>query len=442
MDLMLRGKVLLFLAGLSLCSTAVEALEFEPGAGVGVEYTDNARLTPDDTADDVITVGYVGARLSDDDGPLKYNATTSFNNQSYTQDTYPDQHYFNLAANADWEMIRDRFNWTLSDYYSQRPINSLDANTPSNRQDSNIFTFGGLLRIPVSARQQFSINPLYSQYYYEVQSTDNKQASVLVNWNYQMYPLTTIGINLSSRHINYTETDSLGNSIADVTFTNAAFIISGRRVNSNYSINLGATNVKRDGGGDSTGFAGDINWLSDLTSHSKLQALASTDLTDSSSVTLNSSQDPINGNPNDVQITTDVIRNTVYGLVYLREDASLNSRVWANYREVTYSDSPQDQVVREFGVNLNYPVTQLLSSGAYTTYTRTKQLNTVRTDKRYKIGGNLRYQFSRKWGSLLDVQYRTKDSTDATQNYDEFSVFASLVYGFGDVYRPSSAGGF
>jgi hypothetical protein len=442
MNLRLLGKVLLLFTGLFFCGAAVEALEFEPGVGAGVEYTDNARLTPDDTVDDVIAVGYVGARLTDDEGPLKFNASTAFNNQSYTQDTYPDQHYFNLAANADWEMIRDRFDWTVSDYYSQLPINTLDANTPNNLQDSNIFTFGANMVFPLSAQQNLTLTPLYSQYYYEYQLTDNKQFALTANWNYQMYPLTSIGLSLGSRKINYTENNSSSNTAADTTFTNAAFFASSQRVNSNYSINLGATNVNRDGGGDSTGFAGSINWLSELTSRSKLQALASTDLTDSGSVILNSVKDPISGNPNDVQITTDVIRNTVFGLVYMREDASLDSRIWANYRKVTYSDSPQDQVVREFGVNLNYPITQLLSSGAYTTYTHTKQLNTGRIDKRYKIGGNLRYQLSRKWRSLFDVQYRTKDSTDATQSYDEFSVFASLVYGFGDVYRPSSAGGF
>ena len=36
----------------------------------------------------------------------------------------------------------------------------------------------------------------------------------------------------------------------------------------------------------------------------------------------------------------------------------------------------------------------------------------------------------------------TQESTTPSQNYNEFSVFASLVYGFGNVQRPSRAGGF
>lgn len=441
MSLRRPGSVLVIsFAGLCLGGTVVDALEFEPGAGVAAEYTDNAKLSPDNTVSDLITVGYVGARLSEDTGPLKYDATTSFTNNSYTQDTFKDQRYFALTADTDWAMIKDRFDWFMKDYYSQRPINSLDANTPSNLQDSNNFIFGANIKFPLSARQNFSISPVFSQYYYETLSTDNKQLALSANWNYQWFRLTNVGLNLSTRNINYTEKNSLGNSIADTTFTNAAFVISGNRLRSKYSVNLGATNVKREGGGDTTGFTGNINWLADLTSRSKLNALLSTDLTDSSSVTQSVVQDPINGNPDDVQISTDVIRNSILNLAYIREDSSLKTRLWTGYRKVTYSESPSDRVVKNIGLQLNYPLTQLLSSGFYATYNHSDQLDTARLDKSYTIGSNLKYSFTRKWHSLFDLKYRTKDSTDAQQNYDEFSIYATLVYGFGEVHRPSRTG--
>jgi hypothetical protein len=418
--------------------------EFQPGIGVGLEYTDNAKLTADNKVNDLITIGYVGARFSEDEGPLTYNATTSFNNQSYTQDTYPDQHYFNLAGSADWEMIKDRFDWTLSDYYSQRPVNTLDSNTPDNLQDENAFNFGANIRFPISPRQSFSLIPSFSQYYYEVQATDNKQYALAVNWNYLMSQLSTVGLTFSTRKIDYTETDILGNSIADTTFTNAAFIINGKRLRSDYSINLGATNVQRDsnGGEEATGFSGYINWLANVSSRSTFNTLVSTDLTDTSTVSQNLTENPANGNPADVQITTDVVRNSILNLAYLREDGSLRSRIWGEYRELNYSDSPLDSIIRTYGIEFNYPVTQLLSSGAYINYNRTKRVQIDRLDQYYIVGGNLKYNFSRKLYGLFDIKYRTKESTLPSENYDESSVFASLVYGFGDVLRPSRAGGY
>ena len=89
-----KNTVTFIAAGLFFFSPGVFAVLFEPGVGLGVEYTDNATLVNEDKVNDLITVGYVGARLSENEGALKYDATASSNNTSYTQDTFPDQRYF------------------------------------------------------------------------------------------------------------------------------------------------------------------------------------------------------------------------------------------------------------------------------------------------------------------------------------------------------------
>lgn len=426
--------------GLLLYMPAGLTLEFQPGVGAGFEYTDNAKLSPDNEVDDLIAVTYVGASIAENEGPLNYGATAALNKTNYTQDTYTDRRYFNLAADAGWEMVKDTFNWRLQDHFSQRTVVSLNSNTPDNLQDTNVFTLSGIYSLLISPRKNFSLTPTFSQYYYEILNTDNKQYALAANWNYQMTRLTNVGFDLGSRKINYTETDIFGQSISDTTFTNAAIVFSGKRLRSDFFINLGATNVKRDGGGETTGFTGNANWSATVSSRSNFKTLISTDLTDTNSVGVSSSAGPVPGNPDDVQISTDVIRSSVLNFTYLRDDASLKSRVYGEYRKLTYSESPLDRIIRTLGARFSYPVTQLLSSSAYANYIHTEQLDTQRLDERYTIGGNLKYNFSRKLHGLFDVNYRTKVSTDYGQNYDEFSVFFSLVYGFGDVRRPSRGG--
>lgn len=438
-----RYYLCLAFAGLCLNCKMVVALEFQPGIGVGVEYTDNAELAPDNEVYDLITIGYVGVGISENEGPLTYDAATSFNNQSYTQDTYPDQHYFYLAGRADWVMIKDRFNWFLSNYFNQRTVNTFAANTPDNLQDTNAFNFGANILFQISARQSFSLIPSFSQYYYEVQSTDNKQYALVANWNHLMSRLNNVGLNFSVRKVNYTETDILGNSITDTIFSDLAILFNGQRSRSAYSINLGATNVKRDTGEDATGFSGFINWSANVSSRSSFVTLVSTDLTDTSTVSQSLAGDPSNGNPADVQITTDVVRNSLINLAYLWDDASLHSRIWGEFRKLTYSDSSNlNSIVRTYGIDLSYPMTQLLASGAYINYNRTKRVETNRLDQYYIAGGNLKYNFARNLYGSFDIKYRTNESTTFLRNYDEFSVFGSLVYGFGDVRRPSRVGGY
>ena len=437
-----KPTILFVTLGLGFFSQAVLAVRFEPGIGVGAEFTDNARLTPANTVNDVITVGYIGGRVSEDEGALIYDAAATSNNTSYMQDTFPDQRYFNVSATADWAMIREHFNWFLKESYSQRTINAFNSNTPNNLQNSNVFIFGANIRHRVFTRQNFSITPMFSQYYYEALPTDNKQASLSANWTYEMFRLTSVGFNISARTINYTERNELGLSIDDTTFTNAAFVFNGQRLRSVFSANLGATNVKRKNGQETTAFAGFFNWVGELSSRSKLETRISTDLTDTGRVGFTLAGNPDGGNGDGVQITTDVIRNSFFYMAYLREDATFKTDISIRFRKVKYSDSPLDRIIRGAGVRFSYPVSPLLSSGAYVNYNRVRQLDTDRLDKRLTIGADLNYIFSRKVHGILDVKYRQKESTFEPENYDEYSVFVSLVYGFGGVNRPTRAGGF
>lgn len=434
-----RRKYIVILVAVMICffNRAAVALLFEPGIGGGFEYTDNVTLVNENKVNDVITTSYVGASLSGGEGALTYDANAAFNNQSYTQGSFADQRRFNLGASADWEMIKDRFNWFLSDDFGQSSVIALNANTVDNLQDRNVFTVGANARLPISSRQSFSLVPVFAQYYYEVLTTDNKQYSLTANWNYQIFRLMNIGLNLSSRKVDYTQDGVVpGRQLTkDTTYTNMAFVFSIQRSRSTLSANLGATKVKKDDGSETTGFAGYLSWLSDLSSRSSFESLISTNLTDSSRVAAS-----VAGN--DVQITRDVIRSSIVDLSYLRDDSSLKTRISARYNKLDYTNSPLDRVVRNFDVQLNYPMTQLLVIGGYVNFNRADQIDTNRRDKRLTVGGNLRYNFARELHGLVDLKYRTKESSVLLQNYDEATVFVSLVYGFGNVQRPTRTGGY
>jgi hypothetical protein len=326
--------------GLLLCNFKILAFEFEPGVGIGLEFTDNATLAADsaDQLDDLIAVGYLGAKLEQNEGPLLADITASLNHHRYTQDTFEDQRYFNMAAFAGWEMIRNRFNWQLQNIYAQRPINSTNPNTPDNIQDSNAFTFGANILFPISARQTFTLLPEYRNFYYEIQATDNQQYLLAASWLYEMSSLTSIGLDASARRIEYDES-----LIDDVTFGSVFFVISNLRARSNINARLGTTYVERDNGQSTEEFAGSLSWLVNLTSRSRLRAYIATDLTDSSQGALNAALDPETGDPDSIQITTDVIRNQVATLSYLRQDGTLESSLSGEFRQLNYSESPNDR---------------------------------------------------------------------------------------------------
>ena len=429
--------ILIIYVGLLLCGFKAFAFDFEPGVGAGLEYTNNAALSANNQQHDVIAIGYLGAKLEQSDGPVLADITATLNHHRYTQDTFKDQRYFNLGAFTSWEMVRNRFTWQLQDFYSQRPINSTDPNTPDNIQDSNVFTFGANIVFPTSARQTFTLTPEYRNFYYEVQLTDNQQYSLLASWAYKKNSLTSIGFSATARLVDYNEP-----LIDDVVFGSVYFTLSNQRASSDIVTNLGSTYVERENGQNTTEFAGNLNWLVNLTSHSRMRTYIGTDLTDSSEGQLNFLVDPEVGDPDAIQITTDVIRNQVVSIGYYRQDGTLASSLSAELRKLNYSESPDDRRIWNVSGQLNYPLTALMRSGLYARYNDVDYLDSGRMDTDTIIGGNIGYQLSRNLKSSFDIRYRKRNSTVELQNFDEWSAYISLVYGFGQPLRPTRLGGF
>lgn len=415
------------------CASA-HALEIEPAVGAAFEYTNNVEQVPSNKSGETIAVAYVGAKAVENEGSLTYDALATLNRYKYLQDTFESSRYFNLITNADWEISKERFNLRMNDIFTQRSIAVLGSNTPDNIQDTNAFNLSGDLLFKATPRNTFTVTPSFSQYYFEIQRTNNKQYSLAGNWSYSMNRLSNLGLSLSTRRVGYTETALSGQAIEDTRFSTLSFQFSRQTTRSSFSTSLGSTSVKREAGAETKGFIGNISWRKDVSSRSSISAGASTGLTDTSSISSGAG----GGLPDDnVQVTTDVIRNSVFNAAYSREDATVRTSVSFVYRKVKYSESPLDQVNKTLRVTVDYPISQRLTGGVYAIYDSSERLITEREDEVSTLGGNLSYNFSAKLYGTFDLTYRNKESTFDTENYDEYSVYLSVVYGFGQVYRPT-----
>ncbi len=431
-----QRRYLLFIlyAVLTFYCVNVSALEIEPGVGTAFEYTNNVQQVSSGGTGETVGVAYVGAKIVEDEGALNYNAQASFNRYKYFQDAFESSRYFNLIAKANWEVFKDRFNLNMSDIFTQRAIAVLGNNTPDNIQNSNAFILSGNLLLPVNARNQFTVTPAVSQFYFEIQRTNNKQYSLSTNWSYKMNRRTDIGLGVSTRNIDYTQVGANGQTIEDTRFTTLSLQLTRQSARSNFSATAGSTSVKREGGAETKGFSGGMNFSTELSSRSSFNTGVSTALTDTSTVSSG-----IGGGPpgNTVQVTTDVIRNSVFNASYQRLDATLSSSINLVYRKVDYSESPLDQKSKTARLSLGYPLTRQLSGNLNVSYDSTQRLDLLRKDEVSTFGGGLSYSFSAKLNGRLNLAYRERRSTFKLENFEETTVYLSLVYGFGQVYRPT-----
>ena len=407
-------------------STSLAAAIFEPGVGLGWQYSDNVALTPDDEEVDHGAVGYLGGSLIEEGGPLEYSAGATVTRQLYANSTFDNQNYFNLNAQVRWEQVENRLNWLADNFFTQTPINSIGRDVPTNIQNTNVFSFGPDIAFPLSSGHRFRINPFFRDYYYEDTDTDNQQYGLDAGWSYPLYPTMRVGIDGGITDVNYDQ-DDLND---DYTRSQLRAVVSGSRPRSEYGVDLGTSRISRDKGNDQSGFGGALSYLYRFTGHSSVSARVATDLTDSSQTFFDSEVNPDDGNSNNVQTSGDTFRNNVFTLVYTRDDDTFDTRIWGELRKLNYDDAPLDRDVQELGADLDYRVNAYLSSGLFGSYIRYKETDQNRTDKRYVLGGRVSYNFSRKLAANASIQYRKRDSTVALDNYNEFSALVGIVYGF------------
>lgn len=408
------------------CSTSLAAAIFEPGVGLGWQYSDNAALTPDNEEADWGAVGYLGGLLTEEGGPFQYSVGSTLTYQNYSNNTFDNQTYFNLNARARWEQIDNRLNWVADDFFTQRFIDSVDRDVPTNIENTNVFSFGPEIAFPFSSGHRFRINPFFRDYYYEESDTDNQQYGLDAGWSYPLYPTMRTGITGRVVSVNYDQNDA--NS--DYLRSQLRAVVSGSRPHSEYTVDFGTSRVSRDKGDDQTGFGGSASYLYRFTGLSSLRARVATDLTDSSQTLFESEIDPDTGNPDNVQTSSDTFRNSVFTLVYTRDSDTFDTRIWGELRDLDYDEAPRDRKVQELGADLDYRVNPSLSTGLFGSYVRYKETDQNRTDKLYIIGGRARYTFARKLSANVSIQYRNRDSTVPEYNFNEFSALVGIVYGY------------
>ncbi len=414
-------------ASLVSVNTAATALQVNGDVGVDLRYTDNAALVDVNESDDLITTATIGASVSEDQGPLTGSAKATLRYLDYLDNTFDNQTYLRLDAAAGWEQIRDLLRWDVKDYFSQSSIDNLASDTPNNTEDINAFNIGASLTLRPAGRHTVVIVPSFKDFYYETSDDDNQQTGVEADWSYQLYPGVTVSLAGGFRDVNY-DNDTLN---SDYTSTAASVGATVLRARSEYKGSVGITSIDRDSGPGFDGVTGRLDALYKLTARSSVNAILLSELTDASDVYLSTSLDPNAGNFGNIQISNDVLRNSLLRVKYGRTGSTVDFSTWIEWRDLNYQTTPDDRKVQEYGARLGYKLSPRMTASVSGRYIHTDQTKLALTDKYYQAGGMLGYALSRRLNARAGVQFRNRDNTNPLDEYNEYSVFASLGYHLG-----------
>ena len=187
----------MLLAVLPLLVTPVRAIDTSARFDVGLGYTSNATLVPNNEPEDWIASGSAGLSVAEVSGPLTGGVEATLQHQDYLRNTYGNLDYAGLNAQLRWEQVKNRLSWQLDDFFEQVPVDSLDSNTPTNIQNTNVVSFGPVVMFNVTPRNHVSLKPMIQHFYYQKTDIDNRQLGLAASWRFSLYPTMKTGLDIS-----------------------------------------------------------------------------------------------------------------------------------------------------------------------------------------------------------------------------------------------------
>ena len=232
---------------LLVSSSHAADLAYEISGGAG--HTDNInRVEVGEQEEDI---GLVGLRLSLNQQSARTQADVRGNVSyyDYLDDTYDSEVLGNLAANATFAIVPERFVWSASDYFGQVLRDPFQPSTPENRENVNQLATGPDVIVALGAQTSIRLSGRYILSTYEDSPFDSDTISAGLGLSRSLSEASAVSLNYEAQQ---TEFDEQGLD-ADYDQSEAFVRYQTAGARTTFSADVGYTELERDASLDSEG---------------------------------------------------------------------------------------------------------------------------------------------------------------------------------------------
>jgi hypothetical protein len=180
--------------------------------GTSAYRTDNVALTQTGREEDTVLGVFSDFQWSSRDFSrlkLRLEGDVAYNH--YTRGQLGNAFSGAALAHADLELLEDRLTWQVQDSIRQTRINELAPLTPDNIQETNLFSTGPRLRIPLgSPRFAMVIDGQYQRGSYSVDQDDTEGLIGQMSLVRTIGPRSSLALSATSRHISFISSGAAG----------------------------------------------------------------------------------------------------------------------------------------------------------------------------------------------------------------------------------------
>jgi hypothetical protein len=405
--------------------------------GYTLDYSDNALLVHTNQKEEWTHVLSAGLSYLENSKAIDARVQAQAAYRKYKNNIFADDTVLGLNANLLWRISPDRFSWTLEDYLTQTAIQSLRPDTPSNRQQTNVFTTGPDFKLRLSPVQVLQFGVRHTRNTYETSDLDNTRNSGAVKWIYQSSPSTTLSLNYDAQKVNY------DNEILNPNFDRQdAFLGIEKRLSSNFFVlNAGATSIQREKVPDVDGSLGRFSWTRLVSPVSTFALSISSELSDVGREALAAGQTapPNQQSVPGASVTGDVFRakNASVTFTHRRVFGSDVIEMFKSKNEYKLSHAEEERKGGSF--DISYELSEALAASVFARYVKTESAvvtpAAVFTDKNYGLRFSDRLTRNLNLGLVLSQNRR--DNVDILQSYTERHAMLTLSYNDSSYRSPS-----
>ncbi|NCT68787.1 MAG: hypothetical protein GXC76_14275 [Rhodanobacteraceae bacterium] len=410
--------------------TATPALDYT--IGVSLRHDDNVNQSATDPVSDNILTPSLAFSLNQQGSAVTARAAGTLEYRDYMSGSYNSQFAGLLSGTAAWHISPERLDWVVEDYVGRQPVDVLANNTPSNQQQTNVFSTGPTLRAHFGDGLRGQLDLRYTNNYAEVSKDFNgDRISAAGRVLYLLDPTSELAGNLSVESARF--------DVAPKRFdydrgdAYLGYSRSGGSVNLQGSLGYSRLTF-RDGGGSHGGLLATLT-VTYAPNPANTFALGASDTYSDAAAELSldpsqiGQQGVVGSGLSGVVVAPDVYRERSLRLSFGHHGERYHLTVAPFVRRLHYLDpTTPDERSRGLYADFTWSLTARNELSVFAGGENRDYVSLDRNDRDRSYGASVSWQQARNWAWVLSVT-RLKRSTNALdQSFTENAIGLSLIY--------------
>lgn len=345
----------------------------------------------------------------------------------YKNNLSRDQTLANLSANILWSIRPGFYQWFISENFTQTTIDILAADTPSNRQDTNILVLGPNFIFNLNNNSNMIIEARIASETFE-ENADNDRLNIAMRYNYLSTHYLTYAFNIEFEKTHFEE--QLPFSVADNTKQDYFVSMNYGRGMNNVQADFGLVNIDNENVSNQNLNRYLVSFMSGRSASTNMSLEYSKNVTDTGNIISNSTGEEAEFNTLLTGVS-DIFVLESLALTYTIDNDfnQFSIDLFKNKSEYLISEN-LDNEINGMRLNSTWLLPRRNSISIDLTYFDTTFLNQaeVREDSNSVYSLRYNYRARRNVNMFTRVESLERDSTIDLFSYDDNRITIGIEY--------------